>query len=382
MIVGTVKETAPGETRVAITPGSARKLIRNDHRVVVESDAGRRAGFRDRDYEEEDVEVVDSREAVFEQADVVAVVNGLANHPEGWSDDLEHTRAEQTIVGLMNPYETDDLLEQAAGRDLSVLAMELIPRISRAQSMDALSSQANIGGYKATVLAAQKLPKMFPMMMTAAGTVKPAKVFVIGAGVAGLQSIATAKRLGAQVEGYDIRLEVKEQVESLGADFVELDLETEGAEGEGGYAREMDEEFYAKQRERLTEVLEYSDVVITTANIPGKPAPELVSEEMIEQMPPGAVIVDLAAVNGGNCELTEAGEEKAVHGVTILGPTDLPRTVPYHASQLYSNNVASLINEFSSDGELNLDLEDEIIDSILLTHEGQVRNPHRSTDEE
>lgn len=378
MIVGALKESFPGETRVAITPDSAEKLMKNEIDILLESGAGKQAGFPDDVYEETGVEIAGHKK-ILKQADVLLQVRGMASDPDHAEELLRSVPEGQVQVGMMEPYQADPYVEIATEENLSVVALELMPRISRAQSMDVLSSQANIGGYKAALIGAEQLPKMLPMMMTAAGTVSPANVFVIGAGVAGLQAIATAKRLGANVEGYDIRLEVKEQVESLGADFVELDLETEKTEGdEEGYAQEMDEEFYAEQRKRLKEVLEYTDIVITTANIPGRPAPELINEEMVEGMDPGSVIIDLAAVNGGNCELTEAAKTVEKHGVTIQGPTNLPATVPYHASQLYATNLRSFLDEFTEDGKLHLDTDDEIIDSTLLTHEGIARNPHKT----
>lgn len=382
MIVGALNEPYPGESRVAITPESAEKLIKNDIDVLVESEAGNDAGYPDKSYQEQNVEITDRKE-IIDRSDVLFQVRGMASDPDHAEELLTEAPSGQLQVGMMEPYDADSYVETASEQNLSIVALELMPRISRAQSMDVLSSQANIGGYKAAIVGAEHLPKMLPMMMTAAGTVRPANVFVIGAGVAGLQAIATAKRLGANVEAYDIRLEVKEQVESLGADFVELDLETEQTEGdEEGYAQEMDEEFYAEQRKRLTEVLDYTDIVITTANIPGKPAPELINEEMVKGMRPESVIVDLAAVNGGNCDLTEADETVKKHGVTIMGPTNLPATVPYHASQLYASNLRSFLEDFTVDGELTLDLDDEIIDSTLLTHEGHVRNPHKSNSTE
>ncbi len=272
---------------------------------------------------------------------------------------------------MMNPHEAHEALDRAADANVTVVAMELIPRISRAQSMDVLSSQANLGGYKSVLLAAEDCPKIFPMMMTAAGTIQPARVFVIGAGVAGLQAIATAERLGAQVKGYDIRLEVKEQVESLGAEFVELDLETEDAEGESGYARAMDETFYEEQRRKMTEVLAETDVCITTAAIPGREAPLLVNESALEGMPPGAQVVDLAASTGGNCEVTEPGETVEYEGVRVKGPLNLPSTLPYNASNLYANNLTSFLTSVLDDGELTFDQEDEVIDSTLLLKDGE-----------
>ncbi len=268
-----------------------------------------------------------------------------------------------------------DVIAELASRGTTVFSMELVPRITRAQSMDALSSMASIAGYKAVLLAADTLPRMFPMMMTAAGTVPPARVLVIGAGVAGLQAIATARRLGAVVSAYDVRAAVKEQIESLGAKFVNISLDGARAEGEGGYARELDEAAYRKQREQMAEVMKGFDVIITTAAIPGRKAPLLVTREMVHAMPPGSVIVDLAAERGGNCELTRAGETIVAEGVTIMGPTNLPATVPYHASQMYARNVAEFLKNIVREGALRIDLEDEIVREALVAHRGAVVHP-------
>ena len=377
MIVGVPTETMPGETRVALVPPAAERLVDDGYTVCVASGAGEASRWSDDEYRDAGCEVVDDRETVFERADVVLQVRGL-----GAADGVDPYADGQVVIGLLGPYDVDSaVLDDLAARNVSAFALELMPRISRAQSMDALSSMASIGGYKAAITAAEALPKMFPMQMTAAGTVQPAEVFVIGAGVAGLQAIATAKRLGASVQGYDIRLEVREEVRSLGAEFVELDLETEGTGDEEGYANEMDEEFYRQQRKALTRVVAESDVVITTAAIPGRPAPELVTTEMIEAMRPGSVIIDLAAATGGNCEPTIADETVEVDGVTVYGPTNLPGTVPFHASQLYTNNVTTFLRELTGDDGLTFDLDDEVVDSTLLTHEGRVRNPHRAGDE-
>jgi NAD(P) transhydrogenase subunit alpha len=373
--IGVPAERAAGEKRVALVPSVAKKLVNNGHEVYISAGAGEAAGYADEAYEDVGCTVISDREELFETATVVFQVQALGGAPEL---DLDPYQNGQVVVGLLGPYDiTDDQLEALAEQNVSAFSMELIPRISRAQSMDALSSQASLGGYKAALMAADGLPKMFPMEMTAAGTIRPAEVFVIGAGVAGLKAIATAKRLGARVRGYDIRLEVKQEVESLGAKFVELDLETEGSGDEEGYAREMDEEFYAAQREQMREVVPESDVVITTAAIPGAPAPELVTTEMIEAMDDGSIIVDLAAATGGNCEPTEAGETVHHDGVTIHGPTDLPSRVSQTASQQYANNLANFLNNLLTDGDLDIDFEDQIIDSTLLTHDGQIRNPHR-----
>ncbi|MEF8777941.1 MAG: NAD(P) transhydrogenase subunit alpha, partial [Natronomonas sp.] len=301
MIVGVPAETDPGETRVALVPSVAADLIDDGFDVCVLSGAGESSDWSDADYRDAGCEVLEDRETLFEQSDIIARVNGLAATAD---DDMDLYRDGQTVVGLLGPYDLDSELETLADRGVSAFSLELMPRISRAQSMDALSSMSSIGGYKCAIVAAERLPKMFPLQMTAAGTVQPAEVFVIGAGVAGLQAIATAERLGASVRGYDIRLEVRQEVQSLGAEFVELDLETEGSGDEEGYAREMDDEFLNQQQKELTRVVGESDVVITTAAVPGRPAPELVTEEMVDGMDPGSVIVDLSAATGGNCELT------------------------------------------------------------------------------
>jgi len=378
VIVGVPSETAADEHRVALVPSVAEELDDQGHDVCIAAGAGEDAGWSDQQYEAVGCEVVDRRADVFDRADVVLQVRGL-----GATDtEIDPYRDGQVVVGLLGPYEVDDAtLEELAARDVEAFALELIPRISRAQSMDALSSMASLGGYKACLVAAERLPKMFPMEMTAAGTIRPAEVFVIGAGVAGLKAIATAERLGASVRGYDIRLEVKREVESLGADFVELDLETEGSGDEEGYAVEMGEEFYEQQRKELTRVVAESDVVITTAAIPGAPAPELVTTEMVESMDAGSVIVDLSAASGGNCEPTVAGETVHHDGVEIFGPTNLPATVTRTASEQFANNVNNFLQALLDDGDLAIDLTDEIVDSTLLTHDGKRRAPHRDDEQ-
>jgi NAD(P) transhydrogenase subunit alpha len=318
--------------------------------------------------------VVDDRDDVFERADVICQIRGLAANAD---EPMDPYREGQIVVGTLGPYDLEEeSYDELADRRVSAFALELMPRISRAQSMDVLSSMASIGGYKAALVAAEQLPKLFPLEMTAAGTVRPAEVFVIGAGVAGLKAIATAERMGASVKGYDIRLEVKQEVESLGADFVELDLETEGSGDDEGYAVEMGEEFYEQQRKELGRVVPESDVVITTAAIPGAPAPELVSSEMIAEMDDGSVIVDLSAPTGGNCEPTVAGETIEYEGVTVFGPTNLPATVSHTASQLFANNLYNFLEHLIEDGEVVVDTDDEIVDSTLLTHDGTIRRPH------
>lgn len=377
MIIGVPTEAAATERRVALIPPVANELIENGHEVIVAAGAGAASHWSDQEYEAVGCTVVDDRDSVFAEAEVIVQVRALAA-ADGTVDPY---REGQVVIGLLGPYElTDNTLGELADRNVEAFALELMPRISRAQSMDALSSMASLGGYKACLLAATESPKMFPMEMTAAGTIQPADVFVIGAGVAGLKAIATAERLGASVRAYDIRLEVRKEVESLGADFVELDLETEGSGDEEGYAREMDEEFYREQRNALSRVVADSDVVITTAAIPGRPAPELVTTEMIEAMDPGSVVVDLSAASGGNCEPTVADETVDHDGVTIFGPTDLPATVTRTASQQFSNNVTNFLENLLDGQELAIDLDDEIIESTLLTHDGAVRAPHRDED--
>ena len=374
VIIGVPGETGAGESRVALIPPVATGLVDDGHEVYVASGAGEPANYSDDAYEEAGCTVLADREAVFDTAEVIFQVQALGAVPDA---DVDPYREDQVVVGMLGPYEvSDEELETLAARNVSAFALELMPRISRAQSMDALSSQASLGGYKACLLAAEELPKMFPMEMTAAATIQPAEVFVIGAGVAGLKAIATAERLGASTRGHDVRLEVKREVESLGADFVELELETEGSGDEEGYAVEMGEEFYAEQRRQMQRVVPESDVVITTAAIPGRPAPEIVTEEMIEAMDDGSVIVDLAAATGGNCEPTVAGETVHHEGVTIHGPTDLPSQVANTASQQFANNVVNFLDNMVADGDLEIDFDDEIIDSTLLTHDGTIRNPH------
>ena len=372
MIVGIVKETYPGERRVGLVPGVLPALGKAGLEVLLESGAGEAAGFPDAAYQEKDAKIASGRREVFEKAEVICQVRALGANPKAGRDDLDLIREGLVIIGLAEPLNDAEPAQALAGRGATVFAMELMPRISRAQSMDALSSQATIQGYKAVLLVANTLPRMFPMMMTAAGTIAPARVFIIGAGVAGLQAIATARRLGGVVQGYDIRPAVKEQVESLGARFLALDLEVEGSEDKGGYAKAMDDSFYEKQRAMMGQAVGESDAVITTAAVPGKVAPVLVTAEMVAGMAPGSVIVDLAAERGGNCELTRADETVVEHGVTILGPTNLPATVPYHASQMYAKNVSSFLLHLVEDGRLKLDLDDEITEQTLLTRNGEV----------
>ena len=374
MRVGIGRETFPGERRVALVPGAIPALTKLGFEILLQKGAGDSAGFPNAMYQEKGARIVDERSEVFDSSDIILQVLGLGANPEAGVSDLKLFHEDQIIIGFLDPFSSPESIRKSAERKISAFAMELIPRTTRAQSMDALSSMATIAGYKAVLLAAEALPKMFPMLMTAAGTVTPAHVFVVGAGVAGLQAIATARRLGAVVCSYDIRPAVKEQVESLGAKFVELPLETRGAEDKSGYARAMDEEFYRKQRELMGRVLAENDVAITTAAVPGKKAPVLITEEMVKCMKPNSLIVDLAAERGGNCELTHPGETVIKHGVTIMGPLNLPTTVPYDASQMYAKNVLNFLLHLFKDGKPRFDEEDEIIRETIVTHRGEIVN--------
>jgi proton-translocating NAD(P)+ transhydrogenase subunit alpha len=374
MIIGIPKETYPGQSQVAIIPDGVTMLKKSGLDVVVESGAGEQAGYLDKAYQEKGAELVTSRSEVFSRADIVTQVQAFGANPTNGMDDLELLREGQSVIAFLDPLSAADSVAKLAERKVNAFSMELMPRITRAQSMDALSSLASVAGYKAVILSADTLPRMFPMMMTAAGTVSAARVFVIGAGVAGLQAIATAKRLGAIVSAYDVRPAVKEQVESLGGKFVEMELETETSEDKGGYAKAMDEDFYRRQREMMTRVVAENQVVITTAAIPGRKAPILITAEMVAGMQPGSVIVDLAAERGGNCELTKSNETVVEHGVTIIGTVNLPAAVSYHASQMYSKNVVTFLKHLVSDGQLQIDRSDEITSETLLTTGGQVVN--------
>lgn len=360
------KERRPGETRVAVTPETVKKLAKRGLEVAVESGAGSPSFFSDDTYRNAGATVADG-DAGWGEADLVLTVTA----PE--PDRAARMKRGALLLGLLAPHQNGDLVAALADGGISSIAMELVPRISRAQSMDALSSQASIAGYKAVLLAAHRLPRYFPLLMTAAGTIPPAKVVVMGAGVAGLQAVATARRLGAQVEVSDIRPEVQEQVESLGGKFIDLPMEESGS-GEGGYAKEMTEDFLRRQREIVAERLTAADVVICTALVPGKKAPTLVSEDMVEGMKDGALIVDLAVSQGGNCPLSEADQEVVHGGVLILGPSNLAAEMPRDASTLYARNVLALLEDAVEDGELTLDMDDEVIDAALLTHGGDVRH--------
>jgi H+-translocating NAD(P) transhydrogenase subunit alpha len=369
MKVGVPRETWPGENRVALIPAAVAALKKSGLDVVVEQDAGVAAGFPSSAYEQAGAAVA-SREAVFSTADIILQVRSVP-------PDASRLRKGQVVIGFADPLGAPDAIRVLAQGGVTAFSMELMPRITRAQSMDALSSMATIAGYKGVLMAADHLPRMFPMLMTAAGTLTAARAFIVGVGVAGLQAIATARRLGARVEAYDVRPAVKEQVQSLGARFVEMPLETADSEDKGGYAKAQDESFYRRQRELMLKVVAGSDVVVTTALIPGKRAPILVTAEMVDGMAPGSVVVDLAAERGGNCELTRPDEVVVHKGVTILGPSNPPSLVPNHASQMYSKNITTfLAHLLGKDGgkkdALELDLSDEITRETLLTRDGDV----------
>ncbi|MDQ6880045.1 MAG: Re/Si-specific NAD(P)(+) transhydrogenase subunit alpha [Candidatus Dormibacteraeota bacterium] len=366
MKVGVPKERAQDERRVALVPDTATKLVAAGLEVNLEEGAGSEAFVTDKAYEDAGVKIVKGAASLLREADVVLKVQA----PDAGEVDL--LRKGAVLISFLQPATQGEIVRALAGHGVTAFSLELVPRISRAQSMDALSSQASAAGYKAVLIAANRLGKFFPMMMTAAGTVAPARLLVMGAGVAGLQAIATARRLGAVVSAYDVRPAVKDEVQSLGAAFIELPLETQ--EGEGGYAREQTEEFLRKQRELIGEHIAKSDVVITTAAIPGRRAPLLVTADMVKGMRPGSVIVDLAAETGGNVELTQAGQEVDAGGVTIIGTRNVPSTMPLHASQLYARNVANLLLHLVKDGAINLDFNDEITKGSCVTHGGEIVN--------
>jgi H+-translocating NAD(P) transhydrogenase subunit alpha len=374
MIVGVPREIYPGERRVALVPAVIPSLTKAGIEVIIERGAGASAGYPDAEYIAKGAKVAADRAEVFRTADVIVQVLCYGANDKTGQADVLLLRRDQALIGFLRPLGSTASVQEIAARGVRAFAVELMPRTTRAQSMDVLSSMATISGYKAVLLAADTLPRIFPMLSTAAGTVTPARVFVIGVGVAGLQAIATSRRLGAVTSAYDMRPIAKEQVMSLGGRFVELPIEAKDAQDASGYARAQDEEFYKKQRELLGQVVSESDVVITTAVIPGKKAPILVTGEMVQKMALGSVIVDLAAERGGNCELTHAGEIAVEHGVTIIGLFNLASTVPYHASQMYAKNLTTFLVHIIKDGKLKLDTQDEIIRDTLLTDGGEIVN--------
>jgi NAD(P) transhydrogenase subunit alpha len=374
MIVGVPRESFPGERRVALVPAAIPNLIKTGLEVVVEAGAGAAAGYPDADYTAKGAKIAADRAEVFRAADIVVQILCYGSNDKTGKADLPLFRNGQLLIGFLRPLGSIETIQEIASKGVTSFSVELMPRTTRAQSMDVLSSMGTICGYKAVVLAADTSPRIFPMLTTAAGTITPCRVFVIGAGVAGLQAIATARRLGAVASAYDLRPAAKEQVQSLGGRFVELPIEAKDAEDARGYARAQDETFYKRQRELLGKVVAESDVVICAAVIPGKKSPILVTKEMVASMAPGSVIVDLAGERGGNCELTRPGEIVVEHGVTIIGWFNLASTVPYHASQMYARNVTAFLQHLVKEGKLQLNMDDEIIRETMLTRGGEVVN--------
>ena len=364
--IGVPRETTPGERRVALSPDAVRRLKRSDVEVVVERGAGGQAFLTDAAFEAAGAHLGSRAEALGQP--VVATVRGIAEA------DLAGLAEGTVVIGLLRPLDEPETFDDLATGGVTAVAMELVPRTTRAQKMDALSAMSTVAGYRAVLLAAERLPKFFPLLTTAAGTVRPAKVLVLGAGVAGLQALATARRLGAVTAAYDVRAAAREQVESVGAAFIELDTEATDAEDARGYAKALDADEQARQVAALATHIAEHDVVVTTALIPGRPAPSLITTEGVERMKPGSVIVDLAAPNGGNCAMTVPGEPTTHAGVTILGPLDLAAEMPLHASEMYARTVAALIQEFAADGAFRIDLDDEIQQSAVVTHSGQIVN--------
>ena len=373
MIIGVPKEICPGEQRVALTPANVSALLKKQGiEIIIERGAGDIAGYPDSTYEAAGAKLVD-RDEVFSSAQVVLQVQTPGSNIKNGDEDLNKLKESQVLIGMTDPLANPQFAQSLAEKKVSGLALELVPRITRAQAMDVLSSMAMIAGYKCVLLAATESQRMFPMNMTAAGTMKPSRVFIMGAGVAGLQACATAKRLGAVVEAYDVRPAAREQILSVGAKPVELDLDTGEAEGSGGYAKAQGEDFLKRQRELMTEVVKEMDVIVTTAAVPGAKSPILVTEDMVKAMKPGSIIVDLAAERGGNCELTESGKTVVKHGVTIIGPENVPSSVAFHASQMFGKNMENLLNLLIDDnGELQLDFEDEIVAETVISHDGDV----------
>lgn len=374
MIVGVPREIYPGERRVALVPAVIPNLTKAGLQVAIEANAGLEAGYPDADYVSKGAKIVPNRAELFRNADIITQVLAYGSNDRTGQADVPLFHRDQILIGFLRPLGSVETIQEIAAKGVISFSVELMPRTTRAQSMDALSSMATICGYKAVLIASDTLPKIFPMLTTAAGTITPARVLIIGVGVAGLQAIATARRLGAVVSAYDVRPAVKEQVQSLGGRFVELPIEAKDAQDERGYARAQGEDFYRRQRELLGKVVAESDVVITTAVIPGKAAPILVTKEMVAGMAPGSVIVDLAAERGGNCELTKPGEKIDVNGVKIIGSLNLASTVPYHASQMYARNLTAFLLHLVKDGKLQLNTADEIVRDTLLTQSGEVVN--------
>jgi NAD(P) transhydrogenase subunit alpha len=375
VIVGVPKESFPGERRVALVPLVVPTLAKSGIEVLIEKGAGAEAGYPDAAYMEKGAKIAPDRAAVFAQADIITQVLCYGSNDRTGKADVPMLRRNQLLIGFLRPFGSKEIVQEIASAGVSSFSVELMPRTTRAQSMDALSSMATVCGYKAVIIGADTLPKLFPMMTTAAGTITPARVLIIGCGVAGLQAIATAKRLGSVVSAYDVRPAVKEQVQSLGGRFVELPIEAKDAQDARGYATAQDEAFYARQRELLGRVIAESDVVITAAVVPGRKSPVLVTAQMVQGMQPGSVVVDLAAERGGNCELTRSGEKINVNGVNIIGWINLASTVPFHASQMYARNLTTFLQLLVKKGQLDMNMQDDIIRETMLTRGGGVVQP-------
>ena len=376
MIIGITRELVAGENRVSLCPDNVQSLVDKGLELWIEHNAGAEAGFSNDDYISVGAKVVSDRDELFAKSDVILQVQSFGSNTENADDDLKRLKAKQLVIGMMDPLAQPQAAQQVADTGATAIALEMVPRISRAQSMDVLSSMATLAGYRSVLLGAEAAPRILPMLMTAAGTLQPARVLIMGVGVAGLQACATAKRLGAVVEAYDVRPAAREQIISVGATPVELDLPTESSEGAGGYAKKQSEEFLRMQREQMTEVVARQDIIITTAAIPGAKSPILVTEDMLKAMKTGSVLVDLAAERGGNCESTQMGKTVVAHGVTIVGPENLASDVAFHASQMYGNNIQTLLELILEEGQINLDFEDEIVAGTVIAHGGEVPHPY------
>ena len=376
VIIAVTRELVTGEKRVSLCPNNVQSLIEAGAELWIEHDAGAQAGFSDTDYQSVGAKIISDRDKLFVGADIILQVQGFGSNTENAEQDLKRLKAKQLIIGMMDPLAQPQAASQVAKTGATAIALEMVPRISRAQSMDVLSSMATLAGYRSVLLGAEAAPRILPMLMTAAGTLQPARVLIMGVGVAGLQACATAKRLGAVVEAYDVRPAAREQIISVGATPVELDLPTESSEGAGGYAKEQTEEFLELQRKLMTEVVARQDIIITTAAVPGAKSPILVTEDMLKAMKSGSVVVDMAAERGGNCELTKMGQTVVEHGVTILGPENMASDVAYHASQMYGKNIQTLLELILKDGNINLDFDDEIVAGTVVAHDGEVPHPH------
>jgi len=377
VIIGIPAEIKTAEKRVAMSPANVQSLTDKGVKVLFQTNAGDTAGYPDGLYTEAGATISADRAEIFAQADIILQVQSFGSNNENSEADLASLRSGQLVIGMMDPLASPQAAQAVAEKGATAIALELVPRISRAQSMDVLSSMATLAGYKAVLMGASAAPRIFPMLMTAAGTLQPARVLIMGVGVAGLQACATAKRLGAVVEAYDVRPAAREQIISVGAKPVELDLDTGESEGAGGYAKAQGEDFLKRQRELMTAVVAEQDIIITTAAIPGAKSPILVTEDMVKAMKPGSVIVDLAAERGGNCDLTEEGKTVVAHGVTILGPQNVPSELAYHASQMYGKNMQTLLELIlDEEGNLNLDFNDEIVAGTVVAHESEIPHPH------